>query len=71
MSMEMTGKRLTSRDDLDAVPIMEATKRLGVSRYTVYSWIERGLIDTLRFGPTGRTVLIPNSEIDRILRGGK
>lgn len=34
----------------------ELAKRLGVSRTTVYAWIEKGLIPTVR---VGSTVMIP------------
>ncbi len=45
----------------------EAAKLLGVSRHSIYRWIEKGLIRAVRL-PSGR-YRIPESEVRRILEG--
>jgi excisionase family DNA binding protein len=44
----------------------EVAQRLGVSRDSVIRAIKRGEIKAVRFG---RRVLIPRSELDRVLKG--
>ena len=46
----------------------ELARRLGVSRDSVIRAIKREEIKVLRFG---RRVLIPRSELDRLLKGAK
>jgi len=42
-------------------------KRLSISRWTVYSWLSEGRINSVK---VGRLVRIPQSELDRIIREG-
>ncbi len=44
----------------------EFAERLSISRWTVYSWISNGRISSVK---VGRLVRIPQSEVDRIIRG--
>lgn len=52
------------QDPVQAISRNEAAHRLGVHRATVSRAIERGELHAVRFG---RRVLIPVSEIERIL----
>jgi len=45
----------------------EFAKRLSISRWTVYAWLQAGKI---RFVKLGRLCRIPESEVERIVKEG-
>jgi excisionase family DNA binding protein len=47
----------------------EFAEKIGVSKQTVYRWVKAGTIRAIRF--SGRTVLIPTAEAERILQVNK
>lgn len=47
--------------------LKDASKRLGVGRTTVYRWLGEGRIKAVKIGGT---VLIPESELTRLLTPG-
>ena len=46
----------------------EFAKRLSVSRWTIYSWLQQGTIKGVKVG--NRLVRIPESELNRIIQRG-
>ena len=46
---------------------IEAAEVIGTSRSTIYLWMQRGLIKTVRFGSQQR---IPAAELDRLVEEG-
>jgi excisionase family DNA binding protein len=48
------------------IPAMQAARKLGISRRTLTKHIEAGLIRSVKVGPRSS---IPQSEIDRIVKG--
>ena len=52
----------------DILSVSEAAKSLGVTRVTLYRWIDKGKIQSLMFGCYRA---IPRSEVDRLKQEGK
>jgi excisionase family DNA binding protein len=55
----MTGEFLTYQDMAD---------KIGVSKQTIYRWVKAGTLRAARF--SSKIVLIPASELDRIMAEG-
>jgi len=45
----------------------EVAERLAISRSTVYTWFWEGKLKGVQIGGHGRTIRIPESEIERIM----
>jgi excisionase family DNA binding protein len=52
----------------DVLTVKEAAEKLGVTRLTLYRWIAKDKISTLKFG---KFRAIPRSEVERILKARK
>jgi excisionase family DNA binding protein len=51
----------------EQLTVPEAAERLGLSPYTIYSWIQRRRIAYVKLG---RSVRISSSEVRRLIRQG-
>ena len=52
----------------DLVSVQEAARLLGRPRVTIYRWLSKGKIGSVRFGGI---IYIPASEVERFKRQGK
>ena len=51
----------------DALQCREAARNLGITERTLYTWRNKGLIESCR--PNNGKVMIPRSEIERLTKG--
>jgi excisionase family DNA binding protein len=60
---------LLTVEDLTLLTVKEVAEILGISRRTVYNWIDCGVIRAVKVNDTDKSaVRIPLSEVERILK---
>ena len=64
----MTETMVTGWENKRLATVNETAHCLGLSPYTIRSWIQKGRIETNK---QGRRRLIPTAEIDRLIEEGR